>query len=155
MGAIGCSLEKAREFKDAYEKGFPGIAEFKKKGSKFVRQNGYINMCAYSGHKMYWYGHKEWIETQKNFTQEFWEEYRNKHKGTGDHVAQMVSEHAKIGASWDRLALNSVTQGSGAVIIKIAMTNFFNWIVDNNYFGKIEISNAVHDNTFFVVFKLR
>jgi hypothetical protein len=25
------------------------------------------------------------------------------------------------------------------------MTNFFNWIVDNGYFGKVELSALVHD----------
>lgn len=29
--------------------------------------------------------------------------------------------------------------------MKRAMTNLFNWIVDNGYFGKIEISVSVHD----------
>ena len=34
---------------------------------------------------------------------------------------------------------------SGIVILKIAMTDFFNWIVDNGYFGKVELSALVHD----------
>lgn len=145
MGTMGCSLEEAQAFKDAYAKGFPGIAKFKQKGSKFVRDNGYILMCKFSGHKMYWWDHKEWLERQKSFTQEFWEDYRTNHKGTGDYIAQEVSMHFKAASKWDRLALNSVTQGSGSVILKIAITNFFNWIVDNNLFKQVEISALVHD----------
>ena len=34
---------------------------------------------------------------------------------------------------------------SGIVILKIAITDFFNWIVDNEYFGKVELSALVHD----------
>lgn len=34
---------------------------------------------------------------------------------------------------------------SGSVILKIAMTNFFNWIVSNGYFGKVEMAALVHD----------
>ena len=34
---------------------------------------------------------------------------------------------------------------SGIVILKIAMTNFFNWIVDNGYFHTVELSALVHD----------
>ena len=34
---------------------------------------------------------------------------------------------------------------SGSIILKIAMTDFFNWIVDNDLFGKVEISALVHD----------
>lgn len=111
MGAMGCSQEEALEFKNAYDSGFPGIAEFKRKGSDFVRKNGYILICKYTGHKMYWWDHKEWLERQKSFTQEFWEDYRKNHKGTGDYIAQEVSMHFKAASKYDRLALNSPTQG--------------------------------------------
>jgi len=145
QGAMGCSLEEAREFKEAYDSGFPGIAEFKKKGSEFVRKNGYILMCAYSGHKMYWWDHDKWLQKQKSFTPEFWEDYKTKHKGTEDYVAQEVSMHFQAASKWDRMALNAPTQGSGAVILKLAVTDFFNWIVDNGYFGKVELAAVVHD----------
>ena len=145
QGAMGCTLEEAQAFKEAYDTGFPGIAEFKKRGSEFVRKNGYILMCKYSGHKMYWWDHKEWLERQQSFTQEFWENYRNYHKGTGDEVAREVSMHFKAASKYDRMALNAPTQGSGIVILKMAITDFFNWIVDNHYFGKIEIAALVHD----------
>lgn len=145
QGAMGCSLEEAREFKDAYDAGFPGIAEFKKKGSEFVRNNGYVLMCEYSGHKMYWWDHDRWMERQKSFTPKFWKEYRTKHKGTNDGVAQEVSMHFKAASKWDRMALNGPTQGSGSVILKMAMTDFFNWIVEHGYFGKVELSALVHD----------
>lgn len=36
---------------------------------------------------------------------------------------------------------------SGIVILKIAMTNFFKWIVDNGYFGKVELAALVHDES--------
>lgn len=111
QNSMGCSLEEAQEFKNAYDSGFPGIAEFKKKGSDFVRKNGYILMCAYSGHKMFWWDHDKWIERQKSFTQEFWEDYRNNHKGTGDWVCQEVREHFQAASKWDRMALNAPTQG--------------------------------------------
>lgn len=111
QGAMGCTMEEALAFKQAYDSGFPGIADFKKRGSEFVRKNGYILMCQYSGHKMYWYDHDEWVERQKSFTQQFWEEYRTKHKGTGDAVAQEVSMHFKAASKYDRIALNAPTQG--------------------------------------------
>lgn len=145
QGAMGCTLEEAQAFKNAYDSGFPGIADFKKKGSEFVRKNGYILMCKYSGHKMYWWDHKEWLERQASFTQQFWDDYRRNHKGTNDAIAQEVSMHFKAASKYDRMALNAPTQGSGIVILKLAMTDFFNWIVDNGYFGKIELAALVHD----------
>ena len=147
QNSMGCSLEEAVAFKNAYDSGFPGIAEFKKKGSQFVRKNGYILMCAYSGHKMFWWDHDKWLDTQKSFTQEFWEDYRNNHKGTGDYVAQEVRQHFQAASKWDRMALNAPTQGSGIVILKIAMTNFFHWIVEQGYFGEVELASLVHDES--------
>ena len=147
QNSLGCSLDEAEKIAEAYWKGFKGIADFKKKGSDFVRKNGYIVMCHYSGHKMFWWDHDKWLERQKTFTQEFWEDYREHHKGTGDLVAQEVREHFQVASKWDRMALNSVTQGSGSVILKLAMTNFFNWIVEQGYFGKVELAALVHDES--------
>lgn len=48
-------------------------------------------------------------------------------------------------AKWDRLALNSPTQGSGIIILKIAMTMFFRWLCSNNYFDIVKLCNLVHD----------
>lgn len=137
--------ETAQKYVDSYYNKFKGIADFKKKGSEFVRKNGYILMCKYSGHKMYWWDHQEWLKRQESFTQQFWDEYRTKHKGTGDYIAQEVSMHFRAASKWDRMALNGPTQGSGIVILKMAMTDFFNWIVDNGYFGVVELSALVHD----------
>ena len=145
QGAMGCTLEEALAFKKAYDSGFPGIAEFKRKGSEFVREHGYILMCEYSGHKMYWWDHDDWVLRQKSFTKEFWEEYRDHHKGTGDEIAQEVSMHFRAASKWDRMALNAPTQGTGSVCLKLAIINFFNWIVDNNYFRKVELAALVHD----------
>lgn len=147
QGAMGCTIEEAQAFKEAYDSGFPGIADFKAKGSKFVRENGYILMCKYSGHKMYWWDHPQWVARQKSFTKEFWDDYRDNHKGTGDAIARKVSKHFKAASKYDRMALNAPTQGSGIVILKIAMTNFFNWIVDSELFDIVEIASLVHDES--------
>ena len=143
--SLGCSLEEAEEIAKAYLDGFPGIAKFKAEGSKAVREKGYVLMCKYTGHKMYWWDHDKWLQRQKSFTQEFWEEYRNKHKGTGDAIALEVREHFQAASKWDRMALNAPTQNTGIVILKSAMTDFFNWIVDNKLFNIVKIVALVHD----------
>lgn len=142
---MGCSLEKAQEFADAYNRGFKGIAKFKVKGSKFVRSHGYIVLNPITGHKTYWWDWEEWCARQKTFTQDFWEEYRRCHKGTNDDVAKLVSMHFKAGSKWDRKALNSVTQGTGAICLKVAARKFFDWVMDNGYFNVVKIVNFVHD----------
>ena len=143
--SLGCPLEEAEDIAAAYLNGFPGIAKFKADGSKAVRQKGYVLMCKYTGHKMYWWDHQVWLDRQKSFTQEFWEEYRTRHKDTGDAIALSVREHFQAASKWDRMALNSPTQGTGIVILKSAMTDFFNYIVDNGLFNKVKIVALVHD----------
>ena len=69
---MGCSIEEAQEFADAYIKGFKGITEFKEKGSKFVRKYGYILLNPITGHKTYWWDHKEWLKRQKSFDSKLW-----------------------------------------------------------------------------------
>ena len=143
--AANCSEEQAQAYIDALDKEFTGVSSFAKRGSKFVREHGYILICPYTGHKMYWWDWKEWKERQASFTQEFWEDYRLHHKGTGDSVALMVREHFQAAGKYDRMARNSVTQGTGAIIMKEAITQLFNWILENNYFGIIHLCCCVHD----------
>lgn len=147
MQQLKCSEEEAKTIVKNYDEGFKGTTEFARKGAKFVRENGYILMCPLTGHKMYWWDHKEWLKRQESFTQQFWEEYRTKHKGTGDAIALEVSKHFRAASKWDRLARNAPPQGTSAVMTKEATTNIFNWIVDNDYFGKILCCALVHDET--------
>lgn len=142
---MGCTIEEAEAFAEAYKKGFPGIAKFKEEGSKNVREKGYILLCKETGLKTFWWDHKQWKERQSTFTPEFWEDYRLHHKGTGDSIALMVREHFRAASKWDRKALNSVTQGLGAVILKDSQIKMFNWIVENELFGKALLVNLTHD----------
>lgn len=147
MEQLKCSEEEAKKIVSNYEEGFKGTVEFAKRGAAFVRKNGYILICALTGHKMYWWDHAEWLKRQNSFTKEFWEEYRTVHKGTNDDVAQKVSMHFRAASKWDRLARNAPAQGTSACMTKKATTNIFNWIVDNGYFGKIYLCAMVHDET--------
>ena len=143
--SANCTLEEAEQYIRNLEKGFSGVSKFASEGSKFVRKNGYIIICPLTGHKKYWWDHNKWLERQKSFTPEFWEEYKLKHKGTGDSIAQEIRTHFQAAAKYDRDARNVVTQGTGAIIMKDAMTSLFNWIVDNNYFDIVHICCSVHD----------
>lgn len=143
--SLGCPIEEAEVIADSYLKGFPGIARFKSEGSKAVKQKGYVLMCKATGHKMYWWDHKKWLARQSKFTSKFWDDYRDNHKGTDSQVAKEVREHFQSASKWDRMALNAPTQSTGSIILKDAMTTFFNYIVDNNLFNKVKIVALVHD----------
>lgn len=140
-----CSVEEAQQYIDRLEKGFSGVSEFAKRGSKFVREHGYIVINPITGHKLYWWDWKHWKERQNTFTQDFWEDYRLNHKGTGDSIAQMVREHFQAAGKYDRMARNSVTQGTGAIIMKTAIRSLFDWVIENKMFGKVHLCCCVHD----------
>lgn len=141
----GSTVEEAQDVINRLEKGFSGVSSFAKKGAKFVRSHGYILINPITGHKMYWWDWDKWRDEQESYTQDFWEEYRQYHKGTNDEVALNVRKHFQVAGKYDRLARNSVTQGTGAIIMKTALSWLFKWIVDNGYFGKIHICASVHD----------
>lgn len=143
--SANCSVEEAQGYIDTLDKAFIGMSTFAKKGAQFVRSHGYIIINPVTGHKLYWWDWDKWKERQKSFTPEFWEEYRNCHKGTGDSIALEVRQHFQAAGKYDRLARNSVTQGTGAIIMKTAMTWLFEWIVTNGYFDVIHICASVHD----------
>lgn len=145
QNAMGCTLEKAEAFAKAYNEGFKGISTFKERASKLVRDKGYILLNPITGHKTFWWDHDKWLERQNSFTKEFWDSYRINHKGTGDSVCELVSSHFKAASKWDRKALNSVTQGTGAIILKDSQIKVFKWVIDNGYFGKILLNNLTHD----------
>ena len=145
QNAMGCTLEKAIAFKEAYSKGFPGIAKYKEKASKIVRSKGYILLCPITGHKTYWAGFNKWKEVQSSYTQSFWDEYRNIHKPNKDNIYLEVKEHFQEVSKFDRKSLNSPTQGTGAIILKDSQIKIFNWVVKNGYFGKCLLCNLTHD----------
>jgi DNA polymerase I-like protein with 3'-5' exonuclease and polymerase domains len=106
---------------------------------------GYIVINPITGHRLNWWDWKQWKARQNTFDNAFWETYRNEHKGTCDEVAQMVKKHFQAVGKYGRLARNVVTQGTGAIILKDAVSDLFTWIVRSGNFGKVKICALVHD----------
>lgn len=133
--ALGCSMEEASKFVKAYADGFKGISEFKQKGSRFVRNNGYVLICKRTGIKLWWEDWKKWREME-----DLPEELQRR-----EYTSEERKIHNTAGAKWDRMALNSPTQGTGAEIIKLATIMFFWWLVKEGYFNQVLICDMVHD----------
>jgi DNA polymerase I-like protein with 3'-5' exonuclease and polymerase domains len=140
-----CTVEEAQKYIDTLNEEFKGVSTFASKGAAFVRSNGYILINPITGHKLYWWDWQQWKEESSNWNQDFWEKYRQYHKSTGDEISQQVRHHFQAAGKYDRLARNVVTQGTGAIILKTAIRKLFDWIVDNNYFGRIKLCVCVHD----------
>jgi DNA polymerase I-like protein with 3'-5' exonuclease and polymerase domains len=140
------SVPEAQKLVQNLLNGMTGLKSFKQKSSKFVLNNGYVEILPQTGHRGYWYDWEYWKKVQESYDSNFWEEYKMYHKGTGDSVAIAVKQHFKAKSKWcERMSLNLPTQGGGAVVLKGAMIRLFNWVIDNGYFGKILFCNFTHD----------
>ena len=139
-------VEEARQLVINLLNGMTGLKAFKEKSSKFVLNNGYVDILPQTGHRGYWYDWKHWKEIQASYTSEFWEDYKKYHKGTNDEVCKEVKIHFQAKSKWcDRMSLNLPTQGGGAVVLKEAMITLYKWVIDNGYWGKILFCNFTHD----------
>ena len=108
----GCTVEEAQRVVDKLDKAFSGMTAFAKKGAAFVRSHGYIVINPETGHRLNWWDWEQWKERQKRFNEPgFWDDFKARHKGTGDAVALEVRHHFQAASKYDRLARNVVTQG--------------------------------------------
>lgn len=105
-------VEEARQLVQNLLNGMTGLKAFKEKSSRFVMQNGYVEILPQTGHRGYWYDWNYWKKVQASYDSKFWDEYKIYHKGTGDKIALEVKEHFKAKSKWcDRMSLNLPTQG--------------------------------------------
>jgi len=147
MQALNCTEEEALLIVKNYEEGFKGTSEFAKKGSKFVRQNGYVLINPLTGHKMYWWDWAYWKQEEQDFQEPgFWDRYKEaKANDSNPMLLTRVRNHFKAASKYDRMARNSPCQGTAAIILKDSQIEVFNWVVNNGYFGKILLVNLTHD----------
>ncbi len=110
--SLNCTLEEAEAILQSYMKGFPGISTFKSKGSKFVKNNGYIIINSITGHRLNWWDWKIWKEAQLKYNDMDWAAYRiRKQQNPGNAECKAVSKHFKVASKYDRLSLNTPGQG--------------------------------------------
>lgn len=128
------------------QKVMKGMASYKKKCGKFLKEHGYIIINEVTGHRVYWPGWASWKAVDDTFDRHFWDNYRIYHQGTNDEVCRKVQEHKKKGETWfEKNVLNYPIQGGSAIVLKQAAADLFEWVVKNGYFNKILFCVFVHD----------
>ena len=143
---LGLDMEQALQNVANVLKEMPGMVAYKKKAARFVYDHGYLVINEKTGHRIYWPEWAEWKAMEDRFDRRFWDDYRMYHKGTGDEVAQMVRQHMSQGNTWfEKNVLNYPIQGGSAIVMKQAAADLFEWVVRNNYFGKVLFCVFVHD----------
>ena len=144
--SIGMSVEKAKSMVQGILKGMPGMASYKKRAGKFLKEHGYIVINPVTGHRVYWPEWGTWKAKQDMMDRKFWDDYQIYHKGTNDEVAQMVRKHISQGHDWfEKNVLNYPIQGGSAIVLKQAAADLFKWVVKNGYFGVVLFCVFVHD----------
>ena len=143
---IGMPIDKAKQMVSNLLKGMPGMAAFKKRTTKFLKEHGYIIINEQTGHRIYWPEWAKWKAQQDRMDKSFWNEYNARHRGTGDRVCEMVAKHKSIAHDWfEKNVLNYPIQGGSAIVLKQAVADLFDWVVDNGYFKIILFCVFVHD----------
>ena len=143
---LGLDTQTVLDSMAQLQKVMKGMAAYKKKAAKFVKDHGYIVINEQTGHRIYWPEWAEWKAVEDTFDSQFWENYRIYHQGTDDEVCRKVAQHKKKGESWlEKNVLNYPIQGGSAIVLKQAAADLFEWVVRNNLFGKVLFCVFVHD----------
>lgn len=140
-------MEEALQIERNYMEGFPGVAKYQGNCRKEVMRLGYIEECPEVGYRTYIYDFDELKKIEAKFKEPgFWDYYREmKRDAPSCDTVQMVKKYFKRKSASERQSINYRIQSRGSAIFKIASVNFFNWIVQNNLFGKVKMCIPVHD----------
>lgn len=143
---LGLDTNTVLESMGQLQKVMKGMAAYKKKAAKFVKEHGYLIINETTGHRVYWPEWAQWKAVDDTFDRQFWEDYMQFHQGTDDSVCQKVRKHRKQGEVWfEKNVLNYPIQGGSAIVLKQAAADLFKWVVDNNLFGIVLFCAFVHD----------
>ena len=152
----GKSKEESEQIYNSYMDGLKGVQQYQKFCRKDVMDKGQILLNPKTGHKAYIYDYNKLIELKESFTQEFWEKYKEiprnpltgKKEPRNFEEAQMcknVKKFFKRKSDCEKQSINFRIQGTGAFCLRVALINFFNWIVENNLFNIVKISIIPYD----------
>lgn len=144
VSEYGMNPDEAKEIDYNYREGFRGVTEYQNKCKSFTANNGFIPICKLTGHKSYVYGWEEWRKNQTS--SDFWMKYRQ-YKDAKQKIPSIYWQHFEFQKQMDKNAVNSTTQGLGAVCFKIFSYRFFKWIVKHGYFNKVLFCVPAHDET--------
>lgn len=99
-----------------------------------------------TGHRVYWPKWAEWKAEEDRLDNAFWADYNLNHRGTEDSTVQFIRRHKSAADEWfNKNVLNYPIQGGCAIVLKQAVGDLFEWVVNNNLFNKVLFCAFVHD----------
>lgn len=147
---LGLSKEEGDEVYDAYMKAFPKLKEYFDYIKPIVVKNGYVYFNKVTGRRSYYQIFDEYERLSRTIDKQWWENYKqHKFHQTEDFLTYYkptCKRFFNLRGDLERRALNFPCQGSASDMSKLAGVWFFDWILKENLFNKVKISNFVHDS---------
>mgnify|MGYP000425290284 FL=1 len=146
---LGLSKEEGDEVYDAYMKAFPKLKEYFDYIKPIVVKSGYVYFNKVTGRRSYYQIFDEYERLSRTIDKQWWENYKqHKFHQTEDFLTYYkptCKRFFNLRGDLERRALNFPCQGSASDMSKLAGVWFFDWILKENLFNKVKISNFVHD----------
>lgn len=137
MATYGKSKEEAEEIYNNYMSGFEGLRNYQKWRKKDWWLKGHILLNPITKYRV----HIQCLDFLRETAADI-EDSRIENKRLNEID---VKEFYKQKASYDKKSINYPIQHAGAACSKVALINFFNWVVNNNYFGKVKVLVVPYD----------
>lgn len=142
----GIPMAEAEKIYNNYMSGFSGLKKYQDFRRKDWFDKGYILLNPLTRHKAFIYDYEKLLEEKKWMSTLDWEYYRQMKKEYPDcDTVQKVRHFFKRKADSERQSINYPIQATGSMCLRVALINFFNYICDNNLFGKVKITITPYD----------
>ena len=142
----GIPMAEAEKIYNNYMSGFSGLKKYQDFRRKDWFDKGYILLNPLTRHKAFIYDYDKLLEEKKWMSTLDWEYYRQMKKEYPDcDTVQKVRHFFKRKADSERQSINYPIQATGSMCLRVALINFFNYICDNNLFGKVKITITPYD----------
>lgn len=142
----GIPMAEAEKIYNNYMSGFSGLKRYQDFRRKDWFDKGYILLNPLTRHKAFIYDYDKLLEEKKWMSTLDWEYYRQMKKEYPDcDTVQKVRHFFKRKADSERQSINYPIQATGSMCLRVALINFFNYICDNNLFGKVKVTITPYD----------
>lgn len=134
-------IDEAKTMVDAYFNGFPQMTKHFEKVTEETMKNGYILIDDVTKRKFFIKDFAEFKETEKRFTKEFWEKYRQDKTP----YKQMVKDYFVTKGKIQRWSQNMPVQGTSGSMTKTAVIMIWDKLTKTHLHEQIKIVNIIHD----------
>ena len=146
MQNFGLTKEDAKAKYDRYMDGLTGVQKYQNFRRKDWFDKGYILLSPITKYRAHIYDYNLLLEDKEWMKSLDWDYYREmKRDCPSCDTVQRVKHFFKRKSSSEKQSINYPIQHAGAGCSKIALINFFTWIINNGYFSKVKITIIPYD----------